>query len=296
MRRHLTKVTALQLVALSLVCFAAIAVSGQIVPQMQPERLGLSGLPLKDTVPASLGRDSTRDTDALIAGRRAVRLTDVQIPTLRFYPARRQGTKATAAMLVLPGGGYQVLADDLEGTEVCAWLNGLGISAVLLDYRVPSSAFHAEPLQDAEQASATMHRHADEWGLDTRRMGVIGFSAGADLAARLTHAESDAFALQMLIYPAYLASVEGLLRPDVVPARNASATFLVQANDDPVGIENSAAYLTAMVRQKASVEIHVYQHGGHGYGLRRTADPVTKWTDPAEIWLAERGFAVNAGP
>ena len=244
--------------------------------------------------------DSTDAKDPLIAGKPVVRITNVSVPTLTVYsPAKPNG----AAVLVFPGGGYRILAIDLEGTEICQWLNSLGITAVLVKYRVPNRAGlppYAPPLQDAQRAIGMVRARAAEWSIDPKRVGVLGFSAGAHLSAALstnyekrTYPRVDAaddlncrpdFA--MLIYPGGVRNPKtNLLAEELQVTANTPATFIVQAEDDSVHVENSLLYYSALKAAKVPVEMHLYPTGGHGYGLRPTKDAVTTWPARAADWL-----------
>jgi acetyl esterase/lipase len=244
-----------------------------------PQQFWLNGSPVE----TKIGRDSTTDADPLVAGQRVIRLTDISRAAVTVYPAAQDNAPA---ILVLPGGGYQVLADDLEGVEVCRWLNQLGVTAVLLHYRVPSAPPHNEPLDDAGDAFALMRGEGTAWHVDSRRIGVLGFSAGAHLAARLATSGKPINAL-MLIYAAYLADDETILSK-VTPGY--PPTFLVQTEDDPIGVRNSVAFYEALIAEHVAVELHLYAAGGHGYGLRKTRQPVTHWTDLAGPWLRSVNF------
>ena len=245
--------------------------------------------------------DATKPTDALIAGRRLEHLTNVSRPTLAFYPA--EAAKNTgAAVVVFPGGGYQILAYDLEGTEVCTWLNSIGVNCALVKYRVPFETRFPEntaDLEDAQQAMRITRAHAAEWGVDPHRVGVLGFSAGAHLAVVLCNHpdfkrpgegenEPDArpdFAL--ILYPGYLTLEPALdkLAPGIDPGPKTPPTFLLQAEDDPVHEENVLVYFQALKENKVPAELHIFAQGGHGYGLRPTALPITHWPALAETWL-----------
>src|SRR5689334_7108249 len=134
-------------------------------------------------------QDTTKPTDELIAGKRVIRLGNVSRPTIAVYPAPRDHNTG-AAVLVCPGGGYHILAMDLEGTEVCEWLNSIGVTGVLLKYRVPKRATdegHTYPLQDAQRAMGIIRSHAGDWAVDPKRIGILGFSAGGHLAANLSN-------------------------------------------------------------------------------------------------------------
>ncbi len=139
-------------------------------PQLAPD----------DAAPTEVEKDMSAPTDALVAGKRVIRLGNVSQPTVTFYPAPRRKSNG-AAVLVCPGGGYHILAMDLEGTEVCEWLNSIGVSAALLKYRVPvrkDRERYAAPLQDAQRALSLVRQHATEWNIDSKRIGILGFSAG----------------------------------------------------------------------------------------------------------------------
>lgn len=253
-------------------------------------------------------KDTTGPKGDLIAGKRVIRLGNVSDPTISVY--RPHADKDTgAAVLVCPGGGYYILAMDLEGTEVCEWLNSVGVTAVLLKYRVPrreGRPYNEAPLQDAQRAMGLIRAHASEWGIDPKRVGVLGFSAGGNLSAALCAANAtrsyprvddadDASCrpdFQVLIYPGYLV-VEGggtWINPDVAVTGATPPTFLAMAQDDPVGVENVLGYALELKKAKVPMELHVYPTGGHGYGLRRTKDFVTSWPDRAADWLGSRGL------
>jgi len=246
--------------------------------------------------------DTTTAKDNLIAGKPLIRLGNVSTPTLTLYTP--QGKNTGAAVVVFPGGGYRILAIDLEGTEVCDWLNSAGITCVLLKYRVPDSGPYPKSsaaLQDAQRALGIVRSHATEWHIDPQRVGVLGFSAGAHLAAALsTHFEQRLYDpidaadqldcrpdFAVIVYPGYLALEERnfMPNPDIHVTDMTPPSFIVQAEDDPVHVENSTVYFLALKNAKVPAEIHIYAQGGHGYGLRRTALPVTTWPQSVEAWL-----------
>jgi acetyl esterase/lipase len=247
--------------------------------------------------------DTTTAKDNLIAGKPLVRLGNVSVPTLTLYPPKG-GTNTGAAVVVFPGGGYNILAIDLEGTEVCDWLNADGITCVLLKYRVPNTGPYpksAAALQDAQRALGLVRQHAAEWHIDPNRIGVLGFSAGAHLAAALsTHFDKRLYDpidgadqlscrpdFAVVVYPGYLALADKNFapNPEINPTANTPPTFIVQAEDDPVHVENAMVYFMQLKDAKVPAELHVYAQGGHGYGLRRTALPVTTWPQSVETWL-----------
>ncbi len=242
--------------------------------------------------------DTSKPGEGLVAGKPIIRLGQVTQPTITIF--RPPADKNTgAAVLVCPGGAYSILAYDLEGSEVCDWLNSIGVTGVLLKYRVPRH--DAAPLQDAQRALGLTRQHASELGIDPHRIGVLGFSAGGNLAAKLcancaqrTYPVADAADalscrpdFQILIYPAYLTSTNapGKLVPDVDVTTNTPPTFLVMAENDPVRVENVLTYAQALKQVKVPLELHVYPTGGHGFGLRRTKEPVTAWPDRAAEWM-----------
>jgi len=253
-------------------------------------------------------RDTTKPTDQLIAGKPVIRLGNVSKPTLSIYrpPA---GTGTGAAVVVFPGGGYHILAMDLEGTEVCDWLNSIGVTGVLLKYRVPKREGlekHAAPLQDAQRALGLVREHAKEWGIDPQRVGVLGFSAGGHLAAALsnncdsrTYPAVDAADqlscrpdFQILIYPGGLTKKDegDKVASEVMPTTNAPPSFIAMAADDPVRVENALFYALALRNAKMPVELHVYPVGGHGYGLRPSKEVVTTWPQRAADWMRSRAL------
>jgi len=246
--------------------------------------------------------DTTTAKDNLPGGKPVIRLGNVSNPTLTLYAPK--GKNTGAAVVVFPGGGYRILAIDLEGTEVCDWLNSAGISCILVKYRVPETGPYPKssaPLQDAQRAFGIVRSHASEWHIDPNRLGVLGFSAGAHLAAALsTHFTqrlydpidpADALSCRpdfaVIVYPGYLALADQNYapNPDIHPTDQTPPTFLVQAEDDPVHVENAVVYFLALKNAKVPAELHIYAQGGHGYGLRRTALPVTTWPQSVEIWL-----------
>jgi acetyl esterase/lipase len=206
--------------------------------------------------------------------------------------------------VVFPGGGYHILAIDLEGTEVCDWLNASGLACVLLKYRVPDSGPYPKSpaaLQDAQRAVGLVRQHADEWGVDPKRVGVLGFSAGGHLAAALsTHFDRRLYDpvdaaddlscrpdFAVVIYPGYLALQDQNMatNPEIKPTAETPPTIIVQAEDDPVHVENATNYFLQLKNAKVPAELHIYAEGGHGYGLRRTSQPVTAWPLLVEKWL-----------
>jgi acetyl esterase/lipase len=247
--------------------------------------------------------DTTTAKDNLIAGKPLIRLGNVSVPTITLYqPKELSGP--VPAVVVFPGGGYHILAIDLEGTEVCDWLNSAGIACVLLKYRVPDSGPYPKSpaaLQDAQRAIGLVREHAAEWSIDPHKIGVLGFSAGGHLAAALsTHFDQRVYPMvdvadqlscrpdfAVLVYPGYLAFAEQNMapNPDILPTSQTPPTILIQAEDDPVHVENATTYFLLLKNAHVPAELHIYAEGGHGYGLRRTNLPVTRWPSLVETWL-----------
>ncbi|MBV9147326.1 MAG: alpha/beta hydrolase [Acidobacteria bacterium] len=251
--------------------------------------------------------DTTTDKDRQVAGQRVIRIGNVSSPTLTLYQARA-AQKPQSAVIVFPGGAYRILAIDLEGTEVCDWLISIEVNCVLVKYRVPDTGPYPKSdaaLQDAQRAIGIVRQHAAEWQIDSKRVGVLGFSAGGHLAAALsTHYDQRLYQpvdsadqqscrpdFALIIYPGYLTNADKNFEfsPDIPVTASTPPAFLVQAEDDPVHVENAISYFTALKKAGVPAELHIYAHGGHGYGLRPTSQPVTKWRDLATQWLRTVG-------
>ena len=261
---------------------------------------------------------TTTMNDHLVAGRPWTYISNVSRPTMTVYSP--QGKNTGAAVVVFPGGGYQILAIDLEGTEVCDWLTAKGITCVLLKYRVPNSgpSWNQEcgcylntkssmPLEDAQRTIGLVRAHAAEWRIDPHKIGVLGFSAGGHLVAAVS---TD---FDRRVYPAMDAADRESCRPDFAVAlypghlwidydkfelnpqihvtRNTPPTFLLQAENDKVdNVNQSLVYYVALKNAGVPAEIHLYAEGGHAFGLRRTNLPITGWPQLVETWLATIGM------
>jgi acetyl esterase/lipase len=260
-------------------------------------------------------QDTTTSKDRQVAGRSVVRIGNVSQPTITLYfapvangqgqpPGSSSSLKTGATVVVFPGGSYRILAIDLEGTEVCDWLNSIGVNCVLVKYRVPDTGPYPKSgaaLQDAQRAMGVVRARAAEWHIDPKRVGVLGFSAGGHLAAAVsTHYEQRLYPpvdaadqlschpdFAVIIYPGYLANADKNFEfnPDIPVTASTPPTFLVQAEDDPVHVENAVEYFLALKKAGVPAELHAYAQGGHGYGLRPTSLPVTKWPQLASEWL-----------
>ena len=301
-----------------LLCLLFACASVQAKTDVWQPTAGHTQLPLwpgsvPDAQPMPGPETETLRTEHLIAGRPWLAVTNVSQPTLTVYSP--EGNKAGAAVVVFPGGGFQVLAIDLEGTEICNWLTSKGITCVLLKYRVPSLpydvhckcysfALSVPALEDAQRALRLVRFHAAEWHVDPHKVGVIGFSAGGYLVAEVStnfkrrlyapvdvaDKESSRPDFAMAIYPGHLATDDDKLNPNVPVTGETSPTFLVQAEDDYVdGVNQSLVYYTALAGARVPARMHLYAHGGHAFGLRRTQLPITGWPALAEAWLRTIG-------
>ena len=254
----------------------------------------------------------------LIGGRRSTGISNVSRPTMTVYSPK--GKNTGVAIVVFPGGGYSMLAIDLEGTEVCDWLTAKGITCVLLKYRVPDSgpAYHDDckcnirpkaptALEDAQRTVGLVRFHAAEWGIDPHKIGVLGFSAGGHLVADIsTHFTRRAYRridaaddvscrpdFAVAVYPGHMTehtTREWELNPLVPVSAQTPTTFLVQAEDDRVdGVKQALTYYIALKKAGVPVEMHLYAQGGHAFGLRPTKLPVTHWPALVETWLGTIG-------
>jgi acetyl esterase/lipase len=225
------------------------------------------------------------------------RLTDVTDPILTVYPPKAGIANLHTGIVLCPGGGYQILAINLEGEEVAQWLSGLGYTVFVLQYRVPKK--EAGALQDVQRAVRLVRHRAAQWQLKPERTGVMGFSAGGSLSARVsTLYEENAYtpvdeadklsckpAFAALIYPAYLDKGPGRsLTPELKVNAQTPPTFLFATADDTHG--NSALVMAGALRDaKVPVELHFYAEGGHGYGLRHGNTAAEAWPVLLEKWL-----------
>lgn len=254
------------------------------------------------------GNPKEKGPEKLVEGRPRpfYQITDITRPTVSVYlPPKEKRTGA--AVLVLPGGGLQRLAIEHEGLEVAEWLNAQNISVFVLKYRVPERAQIA--LQDVQRALSLLRSRSEDWGIDPEDIGVVGFSAGAELAAWLAthHKErqyeaidaADAFscrpAFATLIYPGGLTQgMEWKLKDAIASHLNQETPpmFIAQANDD--SSENSLAMMLALKRAHVPAELHVYQEGGHGFGVRASGSPVGAWSMRWREWLEWQGFLDSA--
>jgi acetyl esterase/lipase len=261
------------------------------------------------------GPETVTVSKGLLAGKPATAVTNVSRPTMTVYLS--EGKNTGTAVVVIPGGGFEMLAIDFEGTEVCDWLASKGITCILLKYRVPSSPYvwrcdcrphnlsiSVPSLQDVQRTMRLVRFHAAQWHIDPHKIGVLGFSAGGFLVAEIStlfdrrlyppvdaaDKESSRPDFAMPIYPGHLATADGKLNPNVPVSSTTPPTFLVQAEDDDVdGVKQSLVYYTALAKARVPAEMHLYARGGHAFGLRRTKLPITEWPRQAESWLRTIG-------
>lgn len=281
-------------------------------------------IPLWEKVPGAISsvdykEETTKDKEGNTNG-----ISKVSQPTLTVFLADAKIANGTS-VIIFPGGGYKHLSINKEGYKVAKWLNTLGISAFVLKYRLPSDLIMKDksigPLQDAQQAMRTLRRNAEKWKLDPNKIGIIGFSAGGHLAATLStqfteklySPKEDISArpdFSILIYPV-ISMQEGITHkgsktnllgenPNVEMTDKYSnekqvtsttpKTFIVHATDDKaVPVENSINYYLALKQNKIPVEMHIYENGGHGFGLG-VEGTNKNWSKACENWLIDNGF------
>lgn len=248
----------------------------------------------------STEHDTTTDDGRLVDGRRVIRLTNVTTPQLAIYkPDPAIDTKTT--IIIAPGGGHWILAYDLEGTEVAEWFNSIGVTAIVLKYRVPGQAWNPDrrwlaAAQDGQRAVSLVRSRAKELGIDPGKIGIMGFSAGgapvkytALIKERLydTVDKHDAVSFR----PDFAAPIyAGGLPEGVTPTNDCPPFFMVIAHDDKDRSIRTAELYIALKKAGVSAELHIYESGGHGYGLRPTKQPVTRWPERMKEWMQHLGL------
>jgi len=242
-----------------------------------------------------------------------VRLTNVTAPAIYLYRPGKYVKNTGVAVIVCPGGGYSILAMSHEGQDVCRWLSRMGVTAVLLKYRVPRRKElekHHAPLQDAQRAMSLVRKRAGEWGIDPKKIGVLGFSAGGHLATMVMSQydnkrsypldpDIDSVSCRpdfaILIYPAYLQDEKNreILAPEIVVNKKTPPVFLAVAHNDKRFVQGSALLYLALRRADVSAELHIFAKGGHGFGMKETGERVAKWPQICEQWMREEGVLGN---
>ncbi|MDA8743014.1 alpha/beta hydrolase [Rubripirellula amarantea] len=255
--------------------------------------------------PTEAEKDTSGPDGRNVAGRSVIRLGNVSVPQLHVY-IPQHGSSDTI-VLIAPGGGYNILAWDLEGTEIAQWLNEIGVAAAVLKYRVPTKREEVKwlaPVQDI-QRSISLVRSGQISGVQAKTVGVLGFSAGGNASARAAFSEtrhyepidsSDEVSIRpdfgVLIYPAWL-NREGTtdLIDELSVNENTPPMFLAHAADDNVSALSSVAIYTALHQNKVPASLHVFGSGGHGFGGRTDGKPTDAWPDLCATWLRSRGWA-----
>jgi|JI10StandDraft_1071094.scaffolds.fasta_scaffold02988_3 proline iminopeptidase len=254
-----------------------------------------------------------------VPGREYTGIAEVSAPTITVFPA--QGEPKGVAIIVFPGGGFRILAIDIEGTEICDWISSRGIACVLLKYRVPGSNHHWDSdcrchitppvplaLRDAQRAIRMVRAQAESLGVAPDRIGVIGFSAGGYLVAQVSTVRESAYLpkdridqesnrpdFAIAMYPGHLCRAGGVLDPSLPVGPHVPPTFLLQAWDDPVDdICNSTLYARALDAAGVSAEVHLFASGGHAFGLRPTGQPISDWPKLVERWLQTTALGSHA--
>jgi acetyl esterase/lipase len=238
--------------------------------------------------------------DRLAAGKQVKRLQNVSVPTLTIYkPDPKIDTGAS--VMIAPGGGFRILAFDLEGTEVAEWATSIGLTGIVLKYRVPGNVHNPKKpwlaaAQDGQRAMSLVRSRSDELGIDPDRIGIMGFSAGGApvmstaLGSERLYEPVDTHD-DHSFRPAFAAPIyTGWARQGAELSKASPPFFIVVAYDDKDRSIGMAELYIALKKAKVSAELHVYSEGGHGYGLRRTEQPVTSWNDRMEDWLTLKGF------
>jgi acetyl esterase/lipase len=266
------------------------------------------GKPPGETKELPPEQDITKPDEKDPGGKPIIRLTNVSIPTVSLYRPAKENDTGTA-VIICPGGGHHILALNHEGTETAEWLTTLGVTGIVLKYRVPSRTPDGQrwlaAVQDAQRAVSFVRAKAKEWELDPQRIGILGFSAGGETAALASYFadrqyqpvdEVDQVSFRpdftMLIYPAYFEKPGDAtkMRADVTITKNAPPTFLVHAWDDPVTVFSSLHIASALKKAGVAAELHIYATGGHGYGMRDTGHDVNTWPQRAADWLKTSGL------
>jgi len=275
---------------------ASLALPALLLADPQALRPVWDGAPPAETLKAKPGQDPKG-----ILNKNGHR-TDVMIPEFVVWPAAKPNAPF---IVVCPGGGYGILAEEHEGAEVARRLNAQGVGAAVLRYRVPRRDNEKPwivPVMDARQTIELVRAHAAEWNADPKKIGILGFSAGGNLAARVAYSPADANAARpdfaVMVYPAYLFEKDkpdSVLRegPDgVVPPKGVKPVpaFFAHSADDPYPAEGSMALAAKLKSLGGSAEVHVWAKGGHGWGASDRCLAAKEWTNVLGAWLKDRGI------
>lgn len=254
-----------------------------------------------------------------------VRIEKVSEPEISVFLPKNAKPNG-AAVLIIPGGGYGIVAIDHEGYEIAKWLNEQGIAGIVLKYRLPSDKIMEDkaigPLQDAQEAMRIIRRNAEKWKIDPRKVGVMGFSAGGHLASTLsTHYNEKIYQpegnisarpdFSILIYPVitfdaaftHMGSRNNLIGEQASKAQierfsnelqitpETPPAFLVHSGDDNVvPVQNSVLYYQGLLKNKVPAEMHIFQKGGHGYGMAKNRGTESGWPSLCSAWLKAAGY------
>jgi len=298
----------LRLLTVALCLFAGVRVATAAEPLVVNVWPGKPPGEVKELPPEA---NVAKPDDKPVGDRKIIKLTNVSTPQLLVYRPATDLANGTA-IVVCPGGGHNILAFDHEGIEVAEWLNTLGVTGIVLKYRVPfrnpDKRWEAA-VQDAQRAISVVRSHAKEWSIDPQRLGILGFSAGGETAGRaaLLHAERQYAAVDgvddvscrpdfaVLIYPGGLddKGTPWKLKDDVKADASTPPMFFAHAADDRVPAAQSVLLFTELRKAGVSAELHVYATGGHGYGMRKTGHPVNTWPDRCADWLRHQGWVTT---
>jgi len=238
-------------------------------------------------------------------------ITNVTKPTITVYRPAKDKDSGTA-ILICPGGGYWNLYWELEGEEVAAWLNSIGVTGIILKYRVPRRPDEPEreparrPLQDAQRAVRLVRSKSKEWGIATDRIGIAGFSAGGHLAiATATSFEKSAYEpideidklscrpdFAIPVYSGYLkAKDKDELAPGLSVPKGTPPVFLVHGGADIISDpEHSVVMYRTLKRAGVPAELHIYANAAHDFGVRKVDNPCATWTQSCVAWMRAQGF------
>jgi acetyl esterase/lipase len=277
----------------------------------------------QDKVPGAISKANLKAT--IDSADNWIKMRNITNPVLDMYPAPAVKANGTA-VIICPGGGYWALAISHEGSEIAGWLNSMGITAFVLKYRLPDNSIMTDksigPMQDGQEAIRIVRRQAKEWGINPNKIGILGFSAGGHLASTLsTHFSEKVYEpadstsarpdFSILIYPVismdssitHSGSRNNLLgeKPsrkrikhfsnELQVGKQTPPAFLIHSIDDnAVPVQNSINYAMALKRFNIPCELHIYETGGHGYGLGRSSGTESTWPNACQKWLKARGF------
>lgn len=282
-------------------------VATPVVPEVKPSEIVRIW---PGVAPGDEGRDfpperaSAKPEEGLIGGKTIEKIYDVTVPTLAIYRPH-PSTDTGAAVVICPGGGHNFVSYDLEGTECAQLLATRGMTGLVLKYRVPFRDPQHKAraaVQDAQRAMSFTRAHAEQWKLKADRIGILGFSAGGEVAGRTALAKDRLYPASdkidevpfrpdfaMLVYPAYLADVEGRgLVSDVAVDATAPPMFIVHTFNDPVTPLSSLYLWEALKKAGVNSDLHIYDRGGHAYGVRQVGSAISTWPRAAFGWLEDR--------